>query len=219
MIKYDENYYYNLLRIHTKTAPDIIARRYQFIQKHIIDKENPPAITISKKKAMNIKRFKKSLENRNTACADAQVNFCAKPKTRLLDYGCGVGFMKSLAPGDFDVDTFDIMPVPMTGIKHDQYDIITMYDVLEHIPDFQEVFPVLATGRYVVISIPMKPINVPWKKYKHFKPGEHLHYFTDDLIQHLFDFMGFDFVALGAPECPPREYIMSYIFKNRRFKK
>lgn len=191
MIKYDENYFYNLLKIHTATAPDIVARRYKFINDNLF----PP-------------KPQAPIDPNQTA-------FVAPPPITLLDYGCGVGFMKALAPYNYCVDTFDIMPTPTTGITREEYDIITMYDVLEHIPDFQDVAYILRTAKYAVISVPVKPADVPWKGYKHFKPGEHLHYFTDDLIKHLFDYMGFDFICQGNPECPPRQYITSYIFKNR----
>ena len=140
----------------------------------------------------------------------------AMPDTTVLDYGCGVGFMKALAPEWIhQVDTFDVMPVPMTGITRDKYDIITMYDVLEHIPDFTEVAPVLKKGKFVVVTVPVKPDNVAWAEYKHFKPGEHLHYFTDDLIEHLFDHMGFYLKCVGNPECPPREYVKTYVFTKK----
>lgn len=180
MIPYDQNYYYNLLKIHTATAHDIVAKRYDFMVDNI-----------------------KYLGDMNS---DKQIH--------VLDYGSGVGFMKALAPKWAIVDTFDIMPVPTTGITRKEYDIITMYDVLEHIPDFQTVKPVLQTGNHVVISVPVKPKDLPWAKYKHFKPGEHLHYFTDDLIEHVFETMGFKLIAKGTPECPPRQFITSYIFRN-----
>jgi hypothetical protein len=176
---YNENYYYNLLKIHTPTAHDIVKKRYDFIEEAILSQERLPEPTI-------------------------------------LDYGCGVGFMKALAPEwVHQIDTFDVMPVPTTGMTLDRYDIVMMYDVLEHIPDFTDVQPIIEKCRYVVLTVPMKPDNVPWKGYKHFKPSEHLHYFTDDLLKHLFDYMGFDFFASGTPECPPREYVSSYIFRNR----
>lgn len=177
MIKYDESYYYNLLKIHTDTARRIVDIRYKFIEDNIL--------------------------RRNQAIPD-----CA-----ILDYGCGVGFMKALAPAWVgQVDTFDIMPVPQTGITRKSYNIITMYDVLEHIPNFLDVKPVLDICKNVVVSVPVKPEDLPWAEYKHFKPGEHLHYFTDDLIEYLFDYMGFKLFHKGTPECPPRQYIKTYIF-------
>ena len=179
MIKYDHNYYYNLLKIHTDTARQIVKARYDFIAETILKKEHLPDLTI-------------------------------------LDYGSGVGFMKALAPEwVHQVDTFDIMPVPTTGITRKSYDIVTMYDVLEHIPDFTDVQPILNMAKYVVITIPMKPEDVAWKGYKHFKPSEHLHYFTMDLIEHLFDYMGFKMIADGEPECPPRQYVRSFVFRKK----
>ena len=140
------------------------------------------------------------------------------PKDNLinaLDYGCGIGFMKAFAPDWItEVDTYDIMPIPQTGMRSNHYSIVLMYDVLEHIPDFTEMLPTLNKTNYVAVTVPIKPNNLPWSKYKHFKPGEHLHYFTDDLLTHIFKVMGFRVVAKSTPECPPREYVWSYLFKR-----
>jgi len=180
MIKYDEKYYYNLLKIHTDTARRIVDIRYKFIEDNILSIDRLPEPTI-------------------------------------LDYGSGVGFMKALAPEwVHQVDTFDIMPVPTTGITREKYDIICFFDVLEHIPDFSDVMPILKKCKYAYITVPMKPNDLTWKNYKHFKPSEHIHYFTDDLLKYIFEYMGFDFLVSGSPECPPRQHIMSYIFKRRQ---
>ena len=132
-----------------------------------------------------------------------------------LDYGCGVGFMKAFAPDWItEVDTFDIMPVPQTGMRSNNYSIVLMYDVLEHIPDFTEMLPILNKTHYVAVTVPIKPVKMKWSEYKHFKPGEHLHYFTVDLLKHIFLVMGFDLIASGTPECPPRQYVSSFLFKR-----
>ena len=133
---------------------------------------------------------------------------------QVLDYGCGVGFMKAFAPKYALVDTFDIMPVPQTGLRTDSYDLVMLYDVLEHIPDFTEIHNILKMASFVVLSVPMKPGNIPWKAYKHFKPGEHLHYFTHSLLVHIFSTLGFKLVKRGIPECPPREFVYTYLFKR-----
>jgi len=132
-----------------------------------------------------------------------------------LDYGCGIGFMKAFAPDWLEqVDTYDIMPVIQTGQRCNRYSLVTLCDVLEHIPDFTEILPVLNNTTYVFVTVPMKPAKLAWDKYKHFKPGEHLHYFTDDLLTHIFKVMGFRKIAKGTPECPPREHVWSYLFKR-----
>ena len=179
MIKYDCDYYYNLLRIHSGSAEKICKARWNFIKTNIDDGDNIMS---------------------------------------ALDYGCGVGFMKAFAPDWLDtenIDTYDIMNIPQTGIRADRYGIVLMYDVLEHIPDFTDVMPVLNKTNYVAVTVPMKPAKMKWENYKHFKPGEHLHYFTPDLLEHIFEVMGFRLVASGSPECPPREHVESFLFKRK----
>jgi hypothetical protein len=132
-----------------------------------------------------------------------------------LDYGCGIGFMKAFAPDWItEVDTYDIMPIIQTGIRANVYSIVMLYDVLEHIPDFTELLPVLNKTKYVVVTVPIKPPLLAWDKYKHFKPGEHLHYFSHDLLEHIFKVMGFRLVRKGKPECPPREHVWTFLFKR-----
>ncbi len=177
MIKYDEKYYYNLLKIHTHTARQICDTRWKFVSQLDFSNKNPI----------------------------------------VLDYGCGVGWFAAFKPAfmtDENMDTFDIMPVPQTGIRHQQYDLITLWDVLEHIPDFTELAPLLKNTDFVAISIPIKPENIVWKDYKHFKPGEHLHYYTIDLLEALFKTYKFSLLLDEMPECPPREYIHSIIFQK-----
>jgi hypothetical protein len=175
MIKYDESYYYNLLKIHTHSAQYISILRWDFLHEYL----HP-------------------------------VSYKCHPV--ILDYGCGVGWFKAFASELLIVDTFDIMPVPQTGIIHDKYDMVTMWDVLEHIPDFSDIAHILAKTDYVALTVPIKPDNVVWADYKHFKISEHLHYFTVDLLEAMFDHYGFKLVKQGEPECPPREFIKSFIF-------
>lgn len=133
----------------------------------------------------------------------------------VLDYGCGVGWFAAFKPGFVkDMDTFDISPVPQTGILHEQYDLLTMWDVLEHIPDFTELAPILKNTDFVAITLPIKPDGMAWNDFKHFKPGEHLHYYSLDLLRALFDRYGFGEVIEGKPECPPRENIFSIIYRR-----
>jgi hypothetical protein len=53
-----------------------------------------------------------------------------------------------------------------------------------------------------------------WDKWKHFKPGEHLHYYTVELLEALFKLYKFDLLLDEMPECPPREDIHSIIFRK-----
>ncbi len=178
MIKYDVQYYLNLLRIHTYTAKTICDIRWEFI---------------------------------------SRIKFENKWPT-VLDYGCGISWFAAFKPifvSNENMDTFDIMPVPQTGIRHQHYDLITLWDVLEHIADFTDLEPLLRITDYVAISIPIKPLDVAWKDYYHLKPGEHLHYYDEDLLIELFRRYGFNLKETPSqPECPPRKMVWNFIFQN-----
>ena len=133
----------------------------------------------------------------------------------VLDYGSGVGFFKAFAPEGILVDTYDIMNVPQTGIRKDRYDVVTFWDVLEHIPDFNDIVPVLNICDNVAVTVPIKPEGMEWKDYKHYKPLEHIHHFTEESLTSLMDKLGFEFSLWNSYECPPREYIKSFLFKRK----
>ena len=133
----------------------------------------------------------------------------------VLDYGSGCGFFKAFAPEHIEVDTYDIMPVPTTGITRNVYDLVCFWDVLEHIPDFNEIIDVFRMAKYVAITVPIKPESMAWEEFKHYKPLEHIHHFTHDSLKALMNSLDFEFVKCGDPECPPRQYIFSFLFKAK----
>jgi len=137
------------------------------------------------------------------------------PMINVLDYGSGVGWFRAWRPHWAKVLTYDIAKYPQTGIQLQKYDVVCFWDVLEHISDFKEIEAVLALSDYVALSIPLvKDTLVGWK---HFKPREHLVYFTEDSLVALFHQYGF--VPLHKSmeiECPPREDILTALFKRGR---
>lgn len=147
----------------------------------------------------------------------ARWKFVSEVKARtVLDFGSGCGFFKAFAPAGIEVDTFDLMPVPQTGITRDRYDLITLWDVLEHIPDLTSLKDVFIRTDHVAITVPIKPDGVKWNEYKHFKPGEHIHHFQEDYLDAVMDLFGFKCLYTGSPECPPREMIQSFMYRRNR---
>lgn len=134
------------------------------------------------------------------------------PKT-VLDFGSGCGFFKAFAPKGIEVDNIDVMDVPQTGIRRSKYDLVCFWDVLEHIADFNDILDVLSMTDNLAITVPVKPEGLAWAEYKHYKPLEHIHHFTEDSLQDLLWKLGkFKMVKTGTPECPPREMIHSFLF-------
>jgi hypothetical protein len=138
-----------------------------------------------------------------------------QPKT-VLDYGSGVGFFRAYRPNGIEVYTYDIGQYPQTGMAMRVYDVICFWDVLEHIDDFMELEAPIALSNHVALSLPIVD-GERLSESKHFKPGEHLHYWTDSGLKALFRKYGFELLKKGQPECPPREEIYSYLFKRRKW--
>lgn len=186
MIEYNVDYYYNLLRIQSQTGRMIADIRWEFIKENLLND------------------FSVFIE-----------------RLSVLDYGCGVGFMKAFAPDWAMVDTYDIMPVIQTGIRADKYDLVMLYDVLEHIdwvkkPD-RKIENIFKRTKRIVITIPILPQGKDFRTWKHRKTGEHLTRFENkNTVINFFKKRNFECIAMAKNECPPREDIVTFLFKNIR---
>jgi len=144
----------------------------------------------------------------------------------VLDYGSGVGFFKAFAPDGIEVNTFDVMPVPQTGVLHSYYDLITFWDVLEHEdwgnlernPDI-EMDRLFDMTDYVATTLPILPEDKDFATWKHRKPGEHKYYFSIDTLDRFFSIRGFKRIKSGYPECKIRQDIYSALYEKINIKK
>lgn len=130
----------------------------------------------------------------------------------ILDYGSGIGWFKAFSPNGTNIDTFDIADYPQTGIRHKFYDLVCFWDVLEHIPNFQVIDGLLKRTANIALTLPIKPNDINLEKWKHFKPGEHLTYFTEESLDKYLRKYKFNLIKMGMPECPPREDIVSFLY-------
>jgi len=147
------------------------------------------------------------------------------PFNIVLDYGSGCGELTKYSPKkeNLIIDSYDIGRLngelyPQTGINHDRYDLIFFNDVIEHVdwennPD-KKIEKILSLTKYICISLPIWDFNGDILKWKHYKPKEHLTYFSEKSIDHFFEAKGFKEVKKGKPECPPREDILTIIYKR-----
>lgn len=169
-MKYDLDYYENMLREYSKTGEKIAAIRWGWL---------------------------------------ASLN-----PTTVLDYGSGVGWFRAWRPKGVEVYSYDMGIYPQTGIDLIMYDVVCFWDVLEHILDFTQIEPLLALARNVAVTLPIMPEKERYDQWKHFKPGEHLHYFTAATLDALFSKYGFKMIKTGQPECPPRKDITSVLYEK-----
>ena len=170
-MKYNLEYYDNLLRQYTRTAEYIVGIRWEFVKE---------------------------------VC----------PRT-VLDYGCGVAWFRAFKPEGIKVDTYDIGPYPQTGIRQTQYDLLCLWDVLEHFKTREEIERVIQFSDHIALTIPLLHQGQRVEEWKHFKPGEHYQYYTLEGLHSLFDNLGFYPIKQAQPECPPRVDIWSIIYQRR----
>lgn len=115
----------------------------------------------------------------------------------LIDYGCGTGVFVDEAPSEFVATGWDVNPFSKySGMRPTgKFDILTMWDVIEHLPaplspvtDFNPTF--------VFISTPNAD-NVDFNEFsgwKHFKPLEHIHYYSLKTLTMSFASIGYELI-------------------------
>lgn len=111
---------------------------------------------------------------------------------RLLDIGYGNGsFIKVAEKANFEAFGADVhglgerYGVTEAPINKGKWDVVTLFDSLEHFDDLSVIKAINST--FIVVSTPHRPSNFPtFLDWKHFRPGEHLHYFSKMSLSMLF---------------------------------
>jgi len=129
------------------------------------------------------------------------------PGSKILDVGYGNGsFLKHALNHDMDIYGIDVhgeeFGIPEVNYDTEMiFDLVCFFDSLEHFDTFEK--PLSLNARNIIVSTP-DPVDfllIYPQKWRHFKPGEHLHYFSRkslDLIMHRWGF--FYKLAEGNPE-------------------
>jgi hypothetical protein len=144
---------------------------------------------------------------------------------RVLDIGIGAGtFME--ARGDclgFDINPHAVKLLKKGGLFFDPYrdafksariEGVTFFDSLEHIVDPSAILRRL-NGQYIVVSLPIFWSRKQLMNSKHFKPGEHLWYFTRRSFFLYMGAAGFEMLEERNDETfMGRESIKTFVFKK-----
>jgi hypothetical protein len=133
-----------------------------------------------------------------------------KYATTILDVGIGSGaYLKTLTGKKygFDVNPFAIEWLKENNIFHDPYnddnssiDGFCSWDVIEHIPNPNEFLAVLPTKAFIFISLPVFANLERIQFSKHYKPNEHLQYFTTPGLIKFMEMSGFTVLELSNEE-------------------
>lgn len=127
--------------------------------------------------------------------------------SRILDVGYGNGaFLKHARSVGMDIYGIDLhtedfgVPVVHLGTEI-HFDIVCFFDSLEHFPNLRPILNLRTEN--VIVSIPNTPSWLMSKPHawRHYKPGEHLHYFSRRSLDNFMSAWGFGVKrADGYPE-------------------
>jgi len=146
----------------------------------------------------------------------------------FLDIGCGnLDFLDRLNKSYILSHGYDIMPKSIKKLKEinayidinapdalkDMYGV-SLWDVLEHLPNPKELLEKIPRMCFVFISIPIFDNLDMIEDSKHYRPNEHLWYFTHN---GMLNFMkGFKLVEYNDNETDAgREGIRTYVFRKQ----
>jgi hypothetical protein len=127
--------------------------------------------------------------------------------SRVLDIGYGNGaFLKFGRSAGMEIYGIDVHneDFGIPTVTYDtpiEYDLICFFDSLEHFSRFDQ--PRSLRARHVMVSIPNAPSFLLCNPtaWRHYKPGEHLHYFSSRSLDRFMREWGFPIrVAHGFPE-------------------
>lgn len=103
---------------------------------------------------------------------------------RILDVGYGDGeFIRQAISRGYEAYGYDVnnvVNVPKVTNITGNWDAVTFFDSLEHIYDIQGFIEKIYS-RYIIITIPNfchSILDGEISSWKHYKPNEHLHYFS-----------------------------------------
>jgi hypothetical protein len=139
-----------------------------------------------------------------------------KPNT-VLDIGIGGGrFVQESGGHGYDVSTEAnswLMKNKLYRNAEFGWPAMSFWDSLEHIPDPEEF--VSKVGRWMFVSMPIYTGMADVLASKHYKPGEHLHYWTFDGFVAWCGRQGLELMEMNHAETElGREGITSFAFKR-----
>jgi hypothetical protein len=153
-----------------------------------------------------------------------------KQPTSILDIGYGNGSFLAAAStvveNCYGSDVSNEYPVPVgttyvDSIYDNHYEVITMFDVLEHFNDIYDIENLKCD--YIFVSMPWcHYFSDQWFfEWKHRKPDEHLFHFNNESLCSFMNEIGFDALSISNIEDSIRKpidntkNILSGIFKKR----
>lgn len=111
----------------------------------------------------------------------------AAPDATVLDVGAGTGaFVRAARSWGFAAVGYDVMPTAVAALRkaglYDEdpaiFDAVTMWDTIEHLEDPILTLRRVTKGALLFASVPVFEDLRRIRESKHYRPGEHLYYWT-----------------------------------------
>ena len=137
---------------------------------------------------------------------------------QVIDIGIGGGrFVTQYGGFGFDVNRDAVEWLNGREWLRDPYacgaDVLTFWDSLEHIPDPEAA--IACARKWVFVSMPIYRDAKECLSSPHYKPGEHVWYWTFDGLNRWFQRLGFEMYEANHMETEAgRRGIMSFAFKR-----
>ena len=142
---------------------------------------------------------------------------------RMLDVGVGSGEFIKRRPHTFGID---VNPAAVRWLREagrladnlDCFGAYSFWDVLEHVPTPEDYLRHCYLRSFVFLSMPIMPSLDRIRESKHYRPGEHLYYWTERGLVEWMAWHGF--VLLEASDFETRagrESITSFAFRRLKW--
>lgn len=131
------------------------------------------------------------------------------PGARVLDWGAGSGaFMRAARAAGFEVHGFDVIDETVRWLRATgfyscdvvRFDALTLWDVLEHLEDPAEPLAQISRGAFVFVSVPIFADLLRVRESRHYRPGEHLYYWTANGLTAWMAVQGFHLIESSRHE-------------------
>lgn len=135
-----------------------------------------------------------------------------------VDVGIGSGEFIKNRPNTYGRD---INPVAIEWLKRNDlwarylgdFEALTFWDVIEHVPTPEDYFKQIGPGAYLFTSLPIFDDLSQIRQSKHYRPGEHLYYWTEPGFVEWMELHGFQLLERQAFEIEAgRKDILSFAF-------
>jgi len=139
---------------------------------------------------------------------------------RVCDVGVGSGEFIKRRPYTFGVD---VNPAAIAWLKEagrwasdlDSFGAFTFWDVLEHVPEPESYLRHAYLHAFVFLSMPIMASLDRIRESRHYRPGEHLYYWTESGLIEWMAWHGFRCLEVANFETEAgRENIRSFAFRR-----